>query len=318
MLPMNGAEQGRHTASAEAGMRALAHADTAGRFVLPRILRRPARQLRRTGEQMASMSARNYGAIALALGVLGGAGTLVSNETASGKAGSLVASASAAAGFRIAAVEVSGNREMSKIDVIANIDLGEARSLFSFDVHGARDSLKNLPWVHDVTVTKSYPDRILVDIVEREPIAVWQDNEELWLIDRSGEVIAGFDERFAQLPLVVGRGANVHAAEMLATTGRHPLLASRVGAYVRVGDRRWNVRIKDGPTVLLPQNDLPRALVRLAALDDEKSVLERDITHLDMRIAGRMTVGLGEFAERLQAERVEARTNATVDAEPRI
>lgn len=318
MLPMNGANKGRYHAAAGSGTRAQTRADGSAGFVLPRLLRRPVRQLRRAGDLLVSMSARRYASIATALMLLAGAGALVSNEAASGKAGSFVASASAAAGFRISAVEVSGNREMSKIDVITNIDLGDARSLFSFNVHEARQSLIGLPWVHDVSVTKSYPDRIVVEIVEREPIAVWQDNEELWLIDRTGEVIAGFDERFAHLPLVVGRGANINAADMLAAAGRHPLLASRVGAYVRVADRRWNIQIKDGPTIMLPQDGAGNALAQLVALEREKAVLARDISHLDMRIDGRMTVGLGDFAEQLHLERVEARDGAAKAREPRI
>lgn len=307
MLPIDGADR----ITRQGGARP-------GGLVLPRLLRRPVRQARRAVGAVAQLGARGYAMLALVLLAVGGAGLVSGNEAVRQSAEALVAQASAVAGFRIAAIDVNGNRELSKIDIIANIDLGDTRSLFSFDVHGAREALRGLPWVHDVTVKKSYPDRLLVDVVERQPIALWQDERQLWLIDRSGTVIAEFDERFGRLPLVVGRGANAAAAGMLAVAARHPQLAAGVRAYVRVGDRRWNLAMKDGPTVLLPQDGEESALIRLAALDRDKAIMSRDITHLDLRLADRIAIGLGETAMATHLQRVETQKQAAAAAEPRI
>ena len=279
-------------------------------FVLPRFARKPVRFVRRLVDGGVSMRPRSAVAMALAALVTGGGWWLAE----SGRAAPVLAQATAFAGLRIASVDVSGNEEVSKIDVVANIDLGPYRSLFSLDVHQVRESLKRLAWVHDVKVVKSYPDRLLIEISERQPVALWQEEKNLWLVDRSGAVIVPFDDRFTGLPLLVGKGANEKGAEILVLARRYPRLLAMTAAFVRVGDRRWNLRIKDGPTVLLPEGREAVALERLAWLDREKQLLARDITHVDLRSQERLVIGLNEQAAKTLDEAVEARAKAAAKA----
>jgi cell division protein FtsQ len=275
-------------------------------FVLPRFARKPVRFVRRVVDGGVSLRPRSAIVLLLAAAIAGGGWWL----SASGRAAPVVAQATSLAGLRIASVEVTGNEEVSKIDVVANMDLGPHRSLFSLDVHQVRGSLKRLAWVHDAKVTKSYPDRLLIEISERQPVALWQEDKQLWLVDRSGAVIAPFDDRFTGLPLMVGKGANEKGAEILVLARRHPRLLARIAAFVRVGDRRWNLRITDGPQILLPEGGEALALERLDWLDREKQLLARDITHVDMRSDERLVIGLNELAAKALDEAVEARAKA--------
>ncbi|HSO47965.1 MAG TPA: FtsQ-type POTRA domain-containing protein [Rhizobiaceae bacterium] len=272
----------------------------AGGLVLPRFLRKPVRHFSRIFSREALLQPRVLlGAAAIVAG-LAGSGYVVQ----SGLGELAVAKSTAFAGFKIEDVEINGVKEVSRIDVLTNIDLGVERSLFSFDVHAARKALRKLPWVAEARVAKAYPDRVIIDIVEKSAFAVWQNNGELWLIERDGKKIVPFEERFAGLPLVVGAGAAEKSAEFIAMIGRHPVLAERVNAHVRIGERRWNLVMDTGVTVKLPEGGEAAELGELARIEAEGALMSRDIGEIDMRISDRLVVRLTpEAAARLESEK---------------
>jgi cell division protein FtsQ len=277
----------------------------AGGLVLPRLLRRPLRRSMRFLREGRLFSPRLL--LLTLLPVACCAGVIALHQ--SGLSELVLARASIMAGFRIGDVEVHGGREVSKIDVLANFDLGPERPLFTFDVHEARERLRALPWVSDARVTKSYPDRLAVAVIEHEPFAIWQRSDRLRLVGRGGNVIAPFEERFAGLPLVVGAGANEVAAQIVSLVARYRPLAQRTRAFVRVGGRRWNLVLENGVTVLLPAEDVEAALRELTALQERFAIFERDILSVDLRVANRLVLGLSDAAvesiQRLESDRMQ-------------
>jgi cell division protein FtsQ len=274
----------------------------AGR-VLPRVLRRPIRQVRRFFQEDRALS-RNSLIVMMVLAV---AGAVIVGLSKSGKADRLIDEAALLAGFRINNISISGEHEVSKIDVLSHLDLGPEKSLFSFNVHKARRTLKEISWIHDVTVAKSYPETLIVSIVERTPFAIWQRGEDLRVIARDGNEITGFDDRFAGLPLVVGPGANDSAADIISLVSRYPSIASRIKAYVRVGSRRWDIVLDNAVTVMLPAQKVEASLLELIDLEREFSITERAISRLDLRLDDRVTVGLSEDGETQREEFIKAR-----------
>jgi cell division protein FtsQ len=110
------------------------------------------------------------------------------------------------------------------------------------------------------------------------------------------------DRRFVVLPLVVGRGAGKKAKGFLATLDRFPAIRAEVRAAILVGERRWNLRLKNGIDVRLPEQNLEDGLDRLAQLDRDRQLLTRDITAIDLRLADRVSVRLSEDAARARED----------------
>jgi cell division protein FtsQ len=108
--------------------------------------------------------------------------------------------------------------------------------------------------------------------------------------------------RLMRLPLVVGRGAETRAKDFLALLDRYPELREAVRASVFVGERRWNLRLKNGIDVRLPESDVAPALARLVALDREKNLITRDIVAIDLRLPDRVTVRLSDAAAQARIE----------------
>ena len=142
-------------------------------------------------------------------------------------------------------------------------------------------------------IARRLPSTIEVKLEEREPFALWQNRGELRLIDREGVVITGQDlGRYARLPMVVGDDAAKHAAALLDLLSNQPAVQARVEAAVRVGGRRWNLRLHNGVDVLLPELEAAQALQRLVLLDAEQKILERELLVIDLRVSDRLILRL--------------------------
>lgn len=259
------------------------------RFVLPRWLRRPVRLVARLGED--DFSAPPFSAAILSAVLLGS--SAVYGGYLGGHLDSFVQGVTARTGFAVDQIKVVGNRQTSEIDVLDKLDLDGWTSLIGFDVEAARERIASLPWVEEVAVRKVYPHALEVHIEERQAFAIWQHGRELSVIEKSGRIIAPYTGGSqVELPLIVGAGAPERAPDLMARIAGYPELASRVRGYIRVGERRWNLRMDNGITVKLPEDGADAALAALARMDRENDLLGRDIAAVDMRIGGRLVLQL--------------------------
>jgi cell division protein FtsQ len=139
-------------------------------------------------------------------------------------------------------------------------------------------------WVREATVVRLLPGTIVIAVEERTPLAVWQHQGRVGLVDTQGKVIRGADPaQFPHLPLIVGAGAAEAAAQVLPLLAARPRLTARTEALVRVDGRRWDLRLKDGALVQLPALDEASALIQLDQLDERARVLELGLARIDLR-----------------------------------
>jgi cell division protein FtsQ len=207
------------------------------------------------------------------------------------------------AGFRIASVAISGRKQLSQDEVLAIGGVSGRSSLLFLDAATVRDRLKADPWIAEATVLKLYPGQLQIDIVERSAFALWQQDGKISVISDDGAVLEPYlSRRFVSLPLVVGKGAETRARDFLALLARYPQVKSVTKAAILVGERRWNLRLKDGLDVRLPENDVGNALAELSKLDKEEKLFSRDIVAVDMRLPDRLTVQLSDDAAKAREE----------------
>ena len=202
--------------------------------------------------------------------------------------------ATASLGFQVDEVMVSGRRETPRDDLIAALNVARGAPILGVNIDDAKARVEKLPWIKAATVERMLPDTLLVSIVEREPLALWQKDGALHLIDADGVVILSRKlEPFRDLLVVVGDGAETRAAELLALLGTQPELMRYVQAASWVGGRRWNLHLHGNIDVRMPEQDAAKAWVRLAEYQKSHKVLEKDVSVLDLRIPDRLIVKTG-------------------------
>jgi cell division protein FtsQ len=208
-----------------------------------------------------------------------------------------------AIGFRITALAINGRRQLTQDEVLASGGVNGRSSLLFLDAAAVRERLKANPWIAEATVLKLYPGHLQIDLVERTAFALWQCDGRLSVIADDGAVLEPYvARRFLSLPLVVGKGAEIHAREFLALLSRYPQVSSVTKAAIFVGERRWNLRLKDGLDIRLPEIEVGGALAALSKLDKEDHLFSRDIVAVDMRLGDRLTLQLSDDAARAREE----------------
>ena len=200
-------------------------------------------------------------------------------------------------GFGVDVVTVSGAIHLSESRIVSIAGISSRNSLPFFDAAAARARLEADPLVKQASVRKLYPDQIVIDIVERTPYGVWQKDGEVHAIAADGEPIDEVrDGRYVNLPFVVGEGANKRVREFAALLDAMDELKPRVDAGVLVGERSWNLKLKSGIEIKLPEVDPHIAIATLLRLQRESRILDRDVLTLDLRTPGRVFARLSQDA----------------------
>ncbi|MEO1039692.1 MAG: FtsQ-type POTRA domain-containing protein [Pseudomonadota bacterium] len=208
------------------------------------------------------------------------------------------------AGMAPRIVDLVGAEHVDAQTIAFAIDADPGRSLMAIDPHAARANVEALGWVETASVSRLWPDRVSVVVTEREPFALWQLDGAFRVIDRSGVVIEPAQAvDYADLPRVVGEGAAEHASAILSLVARQPEIAALTTHAVRVGERRWNLRLEAGGDILLPEDDPASALATIAALHEDRGVLHLDAAAFDIRTDGRLVIRA--WPDRAEAARGE-------------
>ncbi|MBB3999327.1 cell division protein FtsQ/DivIB [Aureimonas pseudogalii] len=211
-------------------------------------------------------------------------------------------------GLSIDSVDVTGFSETSEIDLLQTLWMTGAQTLPALDVDAARQSIEAMPWIETATIVKEYPNRVRIAVVEKQPFALWQRDKDLWIVDHDGkEIVPYATTRFTDLPFVVGPGAAREASDILDKMALVPELDTRVKAYVRVGDRRWDLRLDNGVVVRLPELEPIEAAAAVMRLDRTEGLLSRDIVSVDMRLEDRVVVKLTAAARERREKALKER-----------
>jgi cell division protein FtsQ len=194
-------------------------------------------------------------------------------------------------GFTVSDITVEGRETTDRETILAALAARPGTPILAVNPRRAKEQLEALPWVHTAVIERRLPGTLYVRLAERKPLALWQHGGKIELIDRAGAVIPVTPlDRFAKLPMVVGEGAAAHASELIDMLASEPDLAVRVTAAIRVGNRRWNLRIDNAIDVLLPANDAAGAWAQLARLERSSALLQRDVQAIDIRLPDRLVL----------------------------
>jgi cell division protein FtsQ len=187
-------------------------------------------------------------------------------------------------GFTLEKVVIKGNKNLPESEIVNALNADVGTSLFSLDLEKVHSRIKNLSWVEYASVRRILPNIIEVDITERKPIAIWQNNMKLALIDSEGSIISTKNiQKFSGLLHVVGKDANLHADSLYEHLKASPEILENIISAVRYGERRWNLILKQDITVKMPESGFSEALDYLDKMAKQKKLFGQKYKMLDLR-----------------------------------
>ncbi|MCX5615974.1 FtsQ-type POTRA domain-containing protein [Bombella sp. TMW 2.2559] len=198
--------------------------------------------------------------------------------------------------LRIRHIIITGRHLTDESEILEALGTDVNHSLFSFSVETARQRIDELTFVKYSTVERHLPDTINITIEEKNPIAIWQMDGHFVLINQKGDTVsrqeltARNSSVFRKLPLIVGMGANLEADAIISLLNQYPDINSHTLALIRIGQRRWNILMQNGTTLMLPEGAEAAALARLHSYQTNYQLLDRPLKTIDMRLSDRMVI----------------------------
>ena len=196
-------------------------------------------------------------------------------------------------GLVVKEVIVEGRTKTNKTELLAALQISEGDSILPLNINEIRERINKLPWIKSVRVERHFPDKISLSLVERVPLARWQKNRQLSLIDMEGDIIPRVDlARFLHLPIIIGENAPKLARQILKILSKEPHLFRRVRSVTLVSDRRWDVRLDNQIDVNLPEKNPQKAWAHLATVEHGHSILGSEVQGIDMRLENQLIIKL--------------------------
>lgn len=196
-------------------------------------------------------------------------------------------------GFVVSRVDVMGEGRLNEQDVLRAVNIRPGDYFFGVDLVAAQQRTESLPWVDRAVVRRLWPNRIVVQLVENQPYALWQNKGQFSLVNVSGEVIAPVSHDTvipADILQVVGKGASVEAETLEAALALQPGVRERITSAVYVSEHRWDLMVEGKIKVKLPASNVADALAHLADLQARSQILDRKVSEIDLRLSDRITL----------------------------
>lgn len=206
--------------------------------------------------------------------------------------------------FAVRRIEVRGASPEVEIAVREALAPWIGASSLAADAASIRGAVHDLGWVATASARLVAPETLIVTVTERTPAIVWRLGDRLTLLDEQGVHLAPLADRAERpdLPLIAGEGADLAVEDARAVFAAAGKVASRIRGLVRVGERRWDAMIEDGPRIMLPAVGAADAMGYAMALEAGESLLSREVTEIDLRLGSRPTLRLTPEAAEMREE----------------
>ncbi|WP_316352984.1 cell division protein FtsQ/DivIB [Candidatus Trichorickettsia mobilis] len=187
-------------------------------------------------------------------------------------------------GFTLENVLIEGQHNTSSSDILSALNADKGTPIASIDLKKVQDNLERNRWIKTIIVERRLPSTIYIAILERIPIAIWQNNKQLFLIDDEGFVITDQHiDNFNNLLHVVGVDANIYTNKLLEDIAQHPEFSTKIVSAVRYGERRWNLNLQQDIIVKMPEAGFDQAFNYLAELYKAQKLFDQNYKIIDLR-----------------------------------
>lgn len=187
------------------------------------------------------------------------------------------------AGFTLENVIIEGQLNALESDILATLNADKGTPIFSLNLALIKENLEKNDWIKEVYIERRLPNTIYLNLRERTPIAIWQINGQLFLIDQEGYKITNLIDQFQYLLHVVGPDANIYASKLISDLTKYPELANKLTSSVRYGQRRWDLNFEQNITVKMPETNFEEALEYIAKLNNENKLFNQFYRLIDLR-----------------------------------
>lgn len=188
-------------------------------------------------------------------------------------------------GFVIKNIEIKGINNLKKNDILKIINSYNKINIFSINFKDLHKKINNNTWVKKGLIKVIYPDTVKVYLIEKVPIAIWQDKFGNKLISKTGNFIIEKELNYFKnfLPIIIGKNAHKNIDPIFKILNLNKDFAKNVWSLTFVNERRWDVHFKQGLTIRLPRSNMKEAWKKILSLNENFKILNFGLTEIDLR-----------------------------------
>ena len=192
--------------------------------------------------------------------------------------------------IKVASIDGSSDELANEIREILPLDFPV--SYFDLDIKYLHKVVNEIPAVASAAIKISVGGVLQINVTEKSPAFIWRKDNVMSVIDETGSFIRIANSRvdYPKLPLVVGEAANLVVSEISSLMQANEYFKDHVRAFIRVGERRWDLILENNVRIMLPQREFLAAFDRLMLMDEAGSLLSGRLSNIDMRLVVRPTV----------------------------
>lgn len=211
-------------------------------------------------------------------------------------------------GFTLEDVVVEGRMRTNKEQILKILALKRGMPLLTINLPNSKEKLENLSWVKAARIERRLPDTLFIRISEKEPVAIWQNQNKTYLVDYDGEILETQEaNKYKELLLITGHQAPKYVGKLIALLEKFPKIKTRITAATHLRSTRWDIKLDGQLDIKLPEKDAESALEYLLALENHHHLTDKKIMTIDMRLPGQLIL-------RLTPEASQKKNNTGKDA----
>ena len=182
---------------------------------------------------------------------------------------------------------VLGNNYIDKKSLIYELKtkLDEGKNSNNLDLISNILNKKNL--IKKFIITKTSNNLITIKIEEKNIIGLLNIENNNYLIDEFNNIIeTKITPNLFHLPVFIGKNSNKNASVILNLIKESDINLNYL-SFSFVDQRRWNINLKNGVKILLPETKVLDTLKLLKKVKSKYNILNGNFIEIDMRIYGK-------------------------------
>ena len=194
--------------------------------------------------------------------------------------------------FMIKVASIDGSSDVLANEIREILPLDFPVSYFDLDIKYLHKVVNEIPAVASAAIKISVGGVLQINVAEKSPAFIWRKGNVMSVIDETGSFIRIANSRvdYPKLPLVVGEAADLAVSEISSLMQANEYFKDHVRAFIRVGERRWDLILENNVRIMLPQREFLAAFDRLMLMNEAGSLLSGRLSNIDMRLVVRPTV----------------------------
>ena len=192
--------------------------------------------------------------------------------------------------FNIKNIKIINNEKINQDVIEKKLKKIYGKNIFFVKTSEIEKVIRNITYLQSIEVKKKYPNTLIVKVFETSPLAILLKNSDYYILDSGANLILINADSVTNYnyPHIFGKNSEKYFLKFLKLLKENnfPIIDIKSYYYFQIG--RWDLQLKDGLLIRLPNNMIKNAIEKSIELLNKDDFKNYEV--IDLRINGRIIV----------------------------